>query len=113
ALLARSTLTSSRAFLVVVLAAVAVAMPTLTGHSAASGQHELAIASLMVHVVCASLWVGGLLALLVVTLLPSAAGETREDQQALGLGLARFSHLALVCWIGVGISGVVNAGLRL
>jgi cytochrome c oxidase assembly factor CtaG/uncharacterized membrane protein len=88
-------------------------MPTLTGHSASSGQHELAIASLMVHVVCAALWVGGLFALLWVTVLPSGSEEAHEDQRALGLALARFSNLALVCWIAIGVSGVVNAGLRL
>ena len=113
AVLARSTLTSSRAFLVMCLAAVTAALPTLTGHSAASGQHELAIASLMVHVVCAAVWVGGLLALLLVTVLPSRAEDAGEDQQALSFGLARFSNVALVCWIGIGVSGVVNASVRL
>jgi cytochrome c oxidase assembly factor CtaG/putative copper export protein len=113
AVMARSTLTSSRAFLVMCVAAVTAALPTLTGHSAASGQHELAIASLMVHVVCAALWVGGLLALLLVTVLPSEAKDAAEDQQALPFGLARFSNVALVCWIGIGVSGVVNASVRL
>ncbi len=113
AVVARSSVTSSRAFLGMVLAAVGAALPTLTGHSAASGQHELAVASLMVHVVCAALWVGGLLALLWVSVLPSRAGEAREDQHSLSLGLSRFSTLALVCWVGVGLSGVVNAAVRL
>ena len=113
AVVARSALTSSRAFLGMCLAAVAIALPTLNGHSAASGQHELAIASLMVHVVCAATWMGGLVALLWVALMPSQAKDAGRDQEALAFGLARFSNLALVCWIGVGISGVVNAALRL
>ena len=63
AVVARSALTSSRSFLAAVLAGLTLVPPTLTGHSSASGHHDLAVASLVVHVVCASLWVGGLLAL--------------------------------------------------
>ncbi len=113
AVVARSTLTSSRAALATALAVVAVAPPTLTGHSAASGNHELAVASLMVHVICASLWVGGLLALLWVAVVPSRSAEAGLDRDGLGLALARFSVLAGVCWVGVGVSGVVNAAVRL
>ena len=36
----------------------------LTGHSSAGGSHDLATNSLLIHLVAASLWAGGLLALL-------------------------------------------------
>lgn len=110
---ARSALTSSRAALVTVLALVALLPPALTGHSFASGDHELAVSSLMVHVVGASLWVGGVLAILWLAVTPSRSAELRSDRQALAFGLRRFSALAAVCWVSVGLSGAVNAALRL
>ena len=113
ALVARSALTSSRSFLAAVLAALTLVPPTLTGHSSASGHHDLAVASLMVHVVCASLWVGGLLSLLWLAVTPSRPEDQRTDDRALGLALVRFSMLAGICWVAVGVSGVVNASIRI
>jgi cytochrome c oxidase assembly factor CtaG/putative copper export protein len=110
---ARSALTSSRSFLAAVLAGVTLVPPTLTGHSSASGHHDLAVASLMVHVVSASLWVGGLLALLWLAITSSRSAELRADERGLSLALVRFSALAGVCWVAVGVSGVVNAAVRL
>lgn len=41
------------------LALVALVPPALTGHSAATGDHMLAISSLTVHVAAAAMWIGG------------------------------------------------------
>ncbi|MGH3771058.1 MAG: cytochrome c oxidase assembly protein [Pseudonocardiaceae bacterium] len=75
----------------------------LTGHSSAEGAHDIATNSLLYHLVAAALWVGGLIALL--------AHLARRGEHA-GLACARFSRLALVCWIVMAASGVINALVR-
>jgi putative copper resistance protein D len=94
----------------VVLFGVAVfgLMPVaVTGHSAAGGAHDLATDSLLVHAVAAALWVGGLVAVL------SLAGRRAEPDGPLPTAVRRFSRLALVCWIAMAVSGVVNAAVRI
>ncbi|MGH3693523.1 MAG: cytochrome c oxidase assembly protein [Pseudonocardiaceae bacterium] len=75
----------------------------LTGHSSAGGAHDIATNSMLYHLVAAALWVGGLIALL--------AHLARRGEHA-GLACARFSRLALVCWIVMAASGVINALVR-
>ncbi|MDQ3761377.1 MAG: bifunctional copper resistance protein CopD/cytochrome c oxidase assembly protein [Actinomycetota bacterium] len=86
-----------------VLSIVGLTPVALTGHSSAGGAHDVATASLLYHVVAAALWVGGLVALL--------AHLARRGEHA-GLATARFSKLALACWIVMGLSGVINALIR-
>ncbi len=76
----------------------------VTGHSASGGSHDLATNSLLYHLVAAALWVGGLLAVL-------ALGWRRGKH--LSLAAQRFSKLALVCWVVMAVSGVVNALVRI
>jgi cytochrome c oxidase assembly factor CtaG/putative copper export protein len=75
----------------------------LTGHSSAGGSHDLATNSLLIHLVAASLWAGGLLALLAHAL----RGGDHTD-----LAARRFSAIALWCWVAMGLSGFVNAVVR-
>jgi cytochrome c oxidase assembly factor CtaG/putative copper export protein len=75
----------------------------LTGHSSAGGSHDLATNSLLIHLVAASLWAGGLLALL--------AHALRHGDHT-GLATRRFSLLALWCWVAMALSGSVNALVR-
>lgn len=75
----------------------------LTGHSSAGGSHDLATNSLLIHLVAASLWAGGLLALL-------AHALSRTEHA--GLAARRFSTVALWCFIAMAFSGVVNALVR-
>ncbi|WP_433874971.1 cytochrome c oxidase assembly protein [Sinomonas atrocyanea] len=98
----------------------------LIGHSASAGDHEGAINSLGLHLVGASLWLGGVgvLALLGRTL---AGGADRPGSAAGGSGgravvrasdateaaLRRFSALALFAFLLVVASGVINALIRL
>lgn len=90
---------------VLFFAAVAGLVPVaVTGHSASGGAHDLATNSLLYHLVAAALWVGGLLALL-------AHGWRRGDH--LTLAATRFSKLALVCWLVMAASGVINALVRI
>ncbi|PVZ08301.1 putative copper resistance protein D [Actinomycetospora cinnamomea] len=76
----------------------------LTGHSAGGSDHDVATNSLLGHVLAAAVWVGGLVA--VVTHL--VAGGRHP-----GLAVRRFSAVALVCWILLAVSGVVNALVRI
>ena len=76
----------------------------LTGHSAAGGAHDLAVNSLMIHLVAACLWAGGLLALLLHALAGGAYAE---------LAARRFSAVALWCFVAIGLSGALNALVRL
>ncbi|MDF2980044.1 MAG: putative copper resistance transporter [Actinomycetospora sp.] len=76
----------------------------LTGHSAGGSDHDVATNSLLAHVIAAAVWIGGLVA--VVTHL--AAGGRHP-----GVAVRRFSAVALVCWVVLAISGVVNALVRI
>lgn len=75
----------------------------LTGHSSAGGSHDLATNSLLIHLVAAGVWAGGLLAL-------AAYGLRGGGHVA--LAARRFSAIALWCWVAMALSGVVNAVVR-
>jgi cytochrome c oxidase assembly factor CtaG/putative copper export protein len=79
-----------------------------TGHSATGGAHDVASDSLVLHVLAASLWVGGLVALLI---LATARGPDRRA--ALATAVPRYSQLALVCWLVVAGTGVLNTLVRI
>ena len=83
------------------LSLVAVIAPIFASHSASSGSHALAIGSLIVHVVALTFWVGGLIAITVLS---------AEDR---AIALPRFSALALWSVIAVVASGSANAWARL
>ncbi|UYM05150.1 cytochrome c oxidase assembly protein [Solicola gregarius] len=104
AVLARWVLGVPAVTAVLGLALLALVPPVLTGHSASSGSHMLAVASLLLHVAGASLWVGGLLALGWVATLGS---------KRLPAAVRRYSALAAWCIAIVGLSGVVNASVRI
>lgn len=75
----------------------------LTGHSSAGGSHDLATNSLLIHLVAAGLWAGGLLALL--------AHALRNGEHT-GLAARRFSMIAVWCWAAMALSGLMNALVR-
>ena len=101
ATLARRTRGPVGAGALLLLAAAGVVVPAvLTGHSAEADHHLLAVTGLGLHVLAASLWVGGLLALLV-------HGRGRD----LAPAATRFSAVALACFVATGTSGVLAAWL--
>ncbi len=104
--LARAATSPRGAVLALVFAVAAMTPPALTGHSASSGSHELAVASLLLHLVAAALWVGGLAGLAWVSAVAGSADALRS-------AVPRFSTLAAWCFAAVAVSGVVNAGVRL
>lgn len=100
AVVALNTLTVSGSAVATLFAAAA-ALPTVfTGHATASGNHQLAVDSMIFHVLGALAWTGGLVALLLARKLGAVAAR-------------RYSGLALVAFVAVGASGVVNSWTRI
>lgn len=87
-----------------VLAVGAVLPRAFTGHAQTSTLHDLASSALVLHVVGAMFWTGGLMALLL------ARGR---PPRSLAASVRRFSTLALCCFGIVVLSGLVGAALRL
>ncbi len=102
ALLTRCGVSRGLAAGTAVLAMLTLLPPALTGHSAGAGNHQVAVTSLALHVLAASLWVGGLAGLLLIRRHRRFA-DTAD----------RYSRLALACFAATAISGAVNAAVRL
>jgi putative copper resistance protein D len=100
AIIVRAKTVAVTNFMLLISIAAMVA-PVFESHSASSGSHSLAIGSLVVHVVALSFWVGGLIAITVL----SPANRA--------VALPRFSALALWSVIAVVASGTANAWARL
>jgi putative copper resistance protein D len=83
------------------LSVVGLIAPVFQSHSASGGSHSLVIGSLVIHVIALSMWVGGIIAIAML----SAADRA--------IAVPRFSQLALWSVIAVVISGTVNAWTRL
>ena len=97
-----ATTTGARCALAV--AVLGLTPPLYTGHSAHAADHALATGGLVVHVVAATVWVGGLLGI-VLHLRQPGAGQLRA--------VPRFSTLALMCFCAVTGSGLLAALARL
>lgn len=75
----------------------------LEGHSASGGNHDFGVNSLLWHIILSALWVGGLLALI---------AHAKRRGPHLALLTRRYSFLALCAIVGVALSGIINASLR-
>ncbi|QIM19594.1 bifunctional copper resistance protein CopD/cytochrome c oxidase assembly protein [Leucobacter coleopterorum] len=96
---------SRRLTLLVLVAALATTLPLAQqGHAAGASGHAQAVNSLLVHLIGAAVWLGGLVTLVFVALV--------VDRKRLAVLTARYSTLALFAFIGVAASGVVSAWLR-
>ncbi|WP_239098354.1 cytochrome c oxidase assembly protein [Micromonospora qiuiae] len=104
AVIAARTLRPAGTLVALLTALAATVPPVFTGHAASANNHQLAVSSMLLHVVPVTLWAGGLLALAV-----TARGGTAD----LAVAVRRFSPLALACLVAVGGSGVLSAGVRL
>ena len=87
--------------LILCLTYVGVFAPVFQSHAASAGNHGLATGSLIFHVCFISIWVGGVIGLIII-----APAER-------ALSISRFSAIALWAAIGVVISGSINAIVRL
>ena len=74
------------------------------GHAAGASGHDAAVSSLGLHLIFASIWLGGLLTIVVIR-------KTIEADRLVPI-IARYSTLALVSFVVVAVSGYVNAALR-
>jgi cytochrome c oxidase assembly factor CtaG/putative copper export protein len=104
ALSAYAIRSTTGALLVLLVALVALVLPTVTSHAGTSADHSAAVTTLMVHVVAVSLWCGGLVALVLLG---------TSDRRPLPVAVPRFSALALWCAIGVAASGALSAWIRM
>lgn len=75
------------------------------GHAAGAAGHDAAVTGLGLHLVFAAAWLGGLLT---IVLLRRQLGDDRLPEV-----LARYSTVALVCFIVVALSGYTSAALRI
>jgi cytochrome c oxidase assembly factor CtaG/putative copper export protein len=104
AVASRWIVSAAEATLLLAVALIGLTPPVLTGHAASAGSHDLAVISLLVHVVAVSLWVGGLVGLLWAAVVGAKRG---------GYAVTRFSTLAAWCIAIVAVSGIANAAVRL
>ncbi|WP_016692463.1 cytochrome c oxidase assembly protein [Rhodococcus rhodochrous] len=86
------------------LSFVALMPIALTGHSSSGGSHDMATNSLVLHLVAASVWAGGLFALFA----HSMRGGEHTD-----IAARRFSFVAGLAFVVMAVSGVINAAVRM
>ncbi len=83
--------------------------PALAGHASIESPVGVFLPSDVLHVLAASVWVGGIVCLLVVLPLATRALEGPERSRLLLATLIRFSPLALGCVLVLALTGVVQA----
>ncbi len=90
---------------VLLVVAVAGLMPTLvTGHASAAADPGVVTSGLVVHVIAAMTWTGGLAGIVL---------HLRRSPDALALAIPRFSTLALAAYVALAASGVLTVSARL
>ena len=87
------------------LAALSLLPMAQQGHAAGTAGHRDAVSALGLHLLFAAVWLGGILVLVIL--------RRGLERAQLGEALARYSTIALVCFIVVAISGYANALLRI
>ncbi|MFF2276914.1 cytochrome c oxidase assembly protein [Agromyces sp. NPDC058126] len=90
---------------VTVLAVASLVPMAQQGHAAGAAGHAAAVTGLGLHLVFAAVWLGGLVT---IVLLQRELGAKR-----LPVVLARYSTVALICFIVVAVSGYASAALRI
>lgn len=94
------------ALIFVTATAIAALVPLAQqGHSAGAEGHDEAITALGLHLVFASIWLGGLVTIIVL--------RNQLVRGRVSVVISRYSSLALVCFVVVAASGYVSAQLRI
>jgi len=104
ALIARAVLHPGWAAVLLGVALVAVIAQSNTGHAAGTTDHDVAVDTMVFHLVGISLWVGGLVAFL---------GLARQHVHHLQVIARRYSSIALWSFVAVALSGFGNAWVRI
>jgi cytochrome c oxidase assembly factor CtaG/putative copper export protein len=91
--------------MVAAVVSFAVLIPVATtGHAAGSANHDLGMTGLFAHLAAVCIWMGGLVVLCI------CAPRLGRDLRA---AVGRYSTIAIWAFLGVGLSGVANAWIRL
>ncbi|MGW9631307.1 cytochrome c oxidase assembly protein [Agromyces sp. NPDC055520] len=90
---------------VTVLAVASLVPLAQQGHAAGAAGHAAAVTGLGLHLVFAAVWIGGLITIVLLK------GELTAKR--LPVVLARYSTVALICFIVVALSGYASAALRI
>lgn len=77
----------------------------LQGHAGDTASHDSATTSIYLHVVFASIWLGGLVTVLLC--------RRQLESGRISVVIERYSTIALICFVVVAISGYVNAEIRI
>ncbi|WP_235565516.1 cytochrome c oxidase assembly protein [Microbacterium sp. Root166] len=94
------------ATLFVAILALAALVPMGTqGHSGEEANHHEAMTALILHIIAAAVWLGGLMLMVLVRPL--------LDRPRLAAVLARYSSIALAAFVVVAVSGTVRAAIGL
>jgi cytochrome c oxidase assembly factor CtaG/uncharacterized membrane protein len=93
-----------------ILGLAAISLPSLAGHGSGLGDHALAISSAIAHAIAATVWIGGLIVLIVHGL---RRDEGYAAPGALRTAAQRFGLAALVSVIILAATGAANAYTRL
>ena len=110
----RQGLHSPVALISLVRAALLVMTPSLAGHASTQDPAWLLLPSDVLHVAAMSVWVGGLAALVWVLPVATRRIEARSDRSVILVAfLLRFSTIALIAVVVIGISGTVQAILEI
>jgi cytochrome c oxidase assembly factor CtaG/putative copper export protein len=91
--------------LLTVVAILSLIPMALQGHAGDTSSHDAATTSIYLHIVFAAIWLGGLLTLILC--------RRQLDGGRIAVVIGRYSTLALICFVVVGVSGVVNADIRI
>ncbi|MDX8143244.1 cytochrome c oxidase assembly protein [Lentzea sp. BCCO 10_0061] len=83
-----------------VVAVMGLLPPVVVGHGSAGLAHDVAMNSLIIHVVTAALWLGVLVCLVL---------HVRRGTGRPGIAIRRYRRFAFWCWLAVASSGVVAA----
>lgn len=113
------------AMLTLVLSCSVIIPIAVLGHAAGAQNHEIAMNAGYIHIVSVAIWVGALLVLMLIRpALPAGraaesgptgrSGRGRSNPEPDVVDAARrFSAIAAWCFVGVAVSGVAAASLRL
>jgi copper transport protein len=95
--------------LIVPCAAYLAMTPALSGHASIQSPTLVFFPSDVLHVLAASVWVGGIACLLLTLPAATRALQSSQRSRLLLATLARFSPLALTCVLVIAVTGVVQA----
>lgn len=104
AVTARVVLTPRGAYALLAAGAAGIVPWAAAGHATVSDNHDIAVDTMLYHLAGASIWIGGLVAVL---------GLAWHRTPQLSVIIRRYSKAALICYAAVSLSGVGNAWVRL